>query len=219
MDQDNGASNQTDENAVIHSSGVKSLHGKNGGSVPRLTKALAKEIANTIASSTLPVSKLCELNPHWPQHSQLIALQDKYQWWSDAFWTARRKQTDFLVHDNVNLQQDLLQNQEKKSMAAVQANKIVMEDRRWMASRLLREKYGDEPVTVQNAVSVQVSDQQLADLRSRLETARKLTDNGNEKATGKGLPGKSAVMLTVDADPEPQYPDTGSGTGTVPDDG
>src|SRR4030095_10649152 len=191
MEQDNGTSTQPDENAVIHHNGVKCLHGKNGGTRTKLTKALANEIANTIACSPLPLTELCQQNPHWPEYSRLMILQDRYPWWHNLYWASRRKQTDFLIHDNVNLQQDLLQNQEKKSMGEVQANKIVMEDRRWMASRLLREKYGDEPVNVQNAVSVQVTDQQLADLRSRLETARKLRDNLKQTDTGKRTLGKT----------------------------
>jgi hypothetical protein len=93
---------------------------------------------------------------------------------------ARERQADLLAQDCMNLEQDLIRNQDRKSMAAVQANKVVMEQRRWYTAKVLRRMYGDDPaVSVQNAVAVQVTDEQLRDLRQRLERIRE-AEHGSE---------------------------------------
>jgi hypothetical protein len=85
---------------------------------------------------------------------------------------ARARQADFLVTDNHDISAALLAEPEP-SMARVQARRIVMEDRRWYASKVLRPMYGEAPsVQVANVAQVQVSPEQLKDLRERLESVR-----------------------------------------------
>jgi len=91
---------------------------------------------------------------------------------------AREKQADFLVQDNTALEQKLLE-REQTLMANVQAHKIVMENRRWYASKILRRQYGDDPAQVNTAVAVSVTPEQLNELRQRLGDARKLIERGN----------------------------------------
>jgi hypothetical protein len=60
-------------------------------------------------------------------------------------------------------------------MARVQARKIVMEDRRWYASKVLKRVYGDDPaLSVNTQVNVSVPGEKLASIRERLEAARTL---------------------------------------------
>ena len=83
-------------------------------------------------------------------------------------------QADFLVQDNARLSEELLKEQEP-SMARVQARKIVMEDRRWYASKVLKRVYGDDPaLSVNTQVNVSIPAEKLASIRERLEAARTL---------------------------------------------
>jgi hypothetical protein len=103
-------------------------------------------------------------------------------------WQAREEQADTLAQDSLDLEQRLIERQDSVSMAAVQANRVVMENRRWYTGKVLKRVYGDDPaVSVQNAVAVQVSDEQLRDLRERLENVRQrafLKAKGESEETG-----------------------------------
>jgi hypothetical protein len=91
-------------------------------------------------------------------------------------------QADFLVQDNARLSEELLQEQEP-SMARVQARKIVMEDLRWYASKVLKRVYGDDPaLSVNTQVNVGVPGEKLASIRERLEAARALAPPGGKDA-------------------------------------
>ena len=97
-----------------------------------------------------------------------------FLWLHSLIWDARMDQADFLVQDNARLSEELLQEQEP-SMARVQARKIVMEDRRWYASKVLKRVYGDDPaLSVNTQVNVSVPPDKLASIRERLEHARTL---------------------------------------------
>src|SRR5205823_10012159 len=91
------------------------------------------------------------------------------------------EQVELLVQDCVDLEQDILNRQKEITMPAVQVNKIVMEQRRWLAGKLLRSVYGDdEKVSVQNQQAVVITSEQLNDLRGRLDAARALYGKSKE---------------------------------------
>jgi hypothetical protein len=58
-------------------------------------------------------------------------------------------------------------------MARVQAHKVIFENRRWWAGKVDRGQWGDDPqANIANVQGVVVSDEQLRDLRKRLERVR-----------------------------------------------
>ena len=159
------------------------LHGSlDGGAAPKLSKSLAKEISQAIAKSRKPLYQLCQEHPNWPSYDQLRMQAKRLPWLHSLIWDARMDQADFLVQDNARLSEELLQEQEP-SMARVQARKIVMEDRRWYASKVLKRVYGDDPaLSVNTQVNVSVPAEKLASIRKRLEAAKTLVPP-QQKAT------------------------------------
>jgi terminase small subunit-like protein len=106
------------------------------------------------------------------QHATL-GLGKTAAWFAAMYQRARELQADYLVQNNVDLGEDLLHKQETVSMAAVQAHRVVMDDRRWYAARMFRKQYGDDPaVAIQQDLRVQVPPEQLEDIRARLERVR-----------------------------------------------
>lgn len=67
-------------------------------------------------------------------------------------------------------------------MAKVQAHRIVMEDRRWVASKVNRATYGDDPqVQIANQMNVTLPPAKLESLRERLAGARQLVDKAKSE--------------------------------------
>jgi hypothetical protein len=76
------------------------------------------------------------------------------------------------------------------NMARVQAAKLVCENTRWYAGKVLPKLYGDNAlaVNVDARTAVVVGDEQLKELRSRLSDARKLVSG-----TVEALPASDTV--------------------------
>jgi hypothetical protein len=160
----------------------KLIIGNNGGRPATLTRSLAKIICSELSNSTKSLMALCSEHPEWPDYGSLRNACYQRAWFGDMMKRARQEQADHLVMDNIKLQSDLIANQSRVSMAAVQANKVVMEDRRWYASKVLKAQYGDDQsINVDARTAVVVGDEQLKELRGRLSDARKLVKNTGTK--------------------------------------
>lgn len=88
---------------------------------------------------------------------------------------ARRIQADTLIGDSMDAQDRLMTGKIGKgelTMAQVQAHRVAMEDRRWYASKVCRQTYGDDVVSINNQQAVVVTADQIKDLRQRLTQAR-----------------------------------------------
>jgi hypothetical protein len=89
----------------------------------------------------------------------------------------------------MNLEQDLLKRQDTLTMPAVQANRTVLEQRRWYTGKVLRAKYGDDPpVAINQSIQVQVTPEQLRDIRARLERVREQRARELEPRSPQTLP-------------------------------
>jgi hypothetical protein len=161
---------------------LTALNGHKGGAPIKLTRKLAHEICSTLAQSPCSLVKLCQSHPEWPSYESIDNWRTKREWFARMLWQAREAQADTLAQDSLDLEQRLIERQDSVSMAAVQANRVVMENRRWYTGKVLKRVYGDDPaVSVQNAVAVQVSDEQLRDLRERLDRVRSKGERGSER--------------------------------------
>jgi Bacteriophage Sf6, terminase small subunit-like len=158
------------------------LHGSlNGGSKPKLTKSLAKQICNAIAKSSLPIAQILESNPNWPTYDEWRMAGQRLPWLRSLQLRAREEQADYLAQDCMKLEHEMLE-REEPAMPWVQARKVVMEQRRWYAGKVYRSAYGDDPALSVNAqVNVSVPTEKLQSIRERLEAARTLVPpRGNE---------------------------------------
>jgi terminase small subunit-like protein len=152
---------------------LAAYNGQKGGRTQKLSRALAIQICDALSQSTKPLQTLCSENPDWPSYVALTNYRDRHPWFREMLDSARGEQCDTLAQDCMNLEQDLLKRQDTLTMAAVTANRTVMEQRRWYTGKVLRAKYGDNPpVQFNQALSVQVTPEQLRDIRARLEQVR-----------------------------------------------
>jgi hypothetical protein len=151
------------------------LHGRlDGGSKPKLTKSMAKQICNAIAQSTLPVAQVLASNPLWPTYDEWRLYSHRHPWLRALQLRAREELADYLAQDCMKLEQEML-TREEPAMPWVQARKVVMEQRRWYAGKVYRSAYGEDPtVSVATQVNVSVPAEKLASIRERLEAAREL---------------------------------------------
>src|SRR5436305_1027596 len=151
---------------VPSSNGNQALNGRKGGTTKRFPKHLVHTIANTLANSKHSLLQLCSQHPDWPSYIELDHYARKHSWFRRILQEARASQAQFLIENCVDLEQDILNRQKEITMPAVQVNKIVMEQRRWLAGKLLRSVYGDdEKVAIQNQQAVVITSEQLNDLR------------------------------------------------------
>jgi hypothetical protein len=152
---------------------LAALNGHKGGAPRKFTKSLANEICKAVSTSPLTLKALCSQNPHWPSYAVIRLAAERYPWFDSMMQRARVRQAGVLLEDNEQRSVDLLA--DPGDMARVQAHKVVFENRRWWAGKVDRGQWGDDPgVSVQNIAAVQVTDQQLRELRDRLPAARKL---------------------------------------------
>jgi hypothetical protein len=169
--------------ATLPSNGANSLNGRlNGGRPTKLTKTLAKRLCSVIARSPASIKRLCQDNNLFPDYEQLWDWRRKYPWFDECLYQARTQQSDLLVEQTVDVTHDLVA-KPKLDMAQVQAAKLLVENSRWIGSKLQRRVYGDDPqVQVQQQTQVTVPAEVLTDLRTRLDAAREpVQDLGKDK--------------------------------------
>jgi hypothetical protein len=94
-------------------------------------------------------------------------------WFRQMLWEARERQADFWAQESQGVAHDVLREPER--MAKVQAAKLVCENTRWYTGKILKRVYGDDAaVNVDARTAVVVGDEQIKELRSRLNDARAL---------------------------------------------
>ncbi len=161
------------------------LNGFKGGKPVKLTRNVAKIICSTVSNSRLPLNSLCEQNDDWPAYRTLTDGIYRYPWFASMLARAREEQADFLAQDTIALEQNLLADP-RITMPQVQAHKVVMDNRHWYAGKILKRVYGDDnQINVDARTAVVVGDEQLKDLRSRLDQAKQLVKGKTSTADSK----------------------------------
>jgi hypothetical protein len=161
---------------------TKQLNGLKGSRPIKLSKAIALTICNGLSESRLSLASLCDQHPEWPDYKTVVNQSYKKPWLRAMLWEAREKQADYLAQNTIDLEQSLLAEPEKLTMSIVQAHKVVMDNRHWYTGKVLKRVYGDDAaVNVDARTAVVVGDEQIKELRSRLNDARALV-----KQSGKG---------------------------------
>jgi hypothetical protein len=154
------------------------INGRKGGRPVKLTKTLATEIAATLSQSPKSLIQLCKENTHWLDYWTLTQEVRRKPWFGQMIWRAREEQADTIAQQTLDVARDTLGAQ---NMAEVQAAKLVCENTRWYAGKVLKRLYGDDQtVNVDARTAVVVSDDKLKELRSRLDEARSLIKGKND---------------------------------------
>lgn len=110
---------------------------------------LAKEICDTIASSSKGIKKLCSENAHWPNKDTIFTWLKNNGDFSDQYIKAKRCQIEIFIDDILDIADDSTQD----SVVNEQGNRICnnefiarsklrIDTRKWLASKLVPKVYG-----------------------------------------------------------------------------
>jgi hypothetical protein len=108
------------------------------------TDEIALEICMAIASSNRGIKPLCEKNPHWPSHSTIRKWIFENKEFSDKYELAKQEQADFISDEIL----EIADHTEEDHTAfigsnVVQRDRLRIDARKWIASKLKPKKYGD----------------------------------------------------------------------------
>lgn len=112
---------------------------------------LAKEICDTISSSSKGTKTLCKENPHWPSQATLFTWLKNNEDFSEQYAHSKRAQIEFLVDEILeiadNSSNDCVINEQGTpvfSNAVVTRAKLQIDTRKWLACKLLPKVYGNK---------------------------------------------------------------------------
>lgn len=127
--------------------GVKST--KKIGRPTDYTHELAKEICDTIASSSTGIKRLCKENSSWPSHNTIYRWLTIYPEFSDQYAQAKRNQIEILVEEILEIADDSSQDQLMTPQGHVVCNteliarsRLRIDTRKWLAAKLVPKIYG-----------------------------------------------------------------------------
>lgn len=123
---------------------------KNPGGVPSTyTKEMGDKICELVATNACGINKIVEMNPELPTPITIHQWRLKYKEFAYNYAEAKRKQADLLAEDILNIADETINytyvdenGKVKRDAAAAQANRLRVDTRKWLASKLLPKIYG-----------------------------------------------------------------------------
>lgn len=114
---------------------------------------IANEICEAVATSSLGLTKLCEINPHFPARDTIYRWRWRYPMFSDKFNEAKKCQAELGAEEMLEIADDAINDymenvDDNKKVGYtfkgenVQRSKLRVETRKWIASKLLPKAYG-----------------------------------------------------------------------------
>ncbi len=112
---------------------------------------LAKEICDTISSSSKGTKTLCKENPHWPSQATLFTWLKNNEEFSEQYARSKQAQIEFLVDEILEIaddsSKDCMVNEQGVSVfsnTVVTRAKLQIDTRKWLACKLLPKVYGNK---------------------------------------------------------------------------
>ena len=158
------------------------------GTSQPLTKLMASRLFSLISTSENSLSGLLKEHPELPPYRDMVRWRKTQPWFAAGWRTAREMQAEWLMQKALDLQKGATK--ETAHLCRVKFDIV-----KYIASRLHPEVWGDRPAASPNiSTTVQVgviSQERLADIRSRLEPTRDYfrKHNGTKDSPKNLLPG------------------------------
>lgn len=116
---------------------------------------LGEEICRALATSTLSMYKLCELNDHWPIRQTINEWRLDRPEFREKYYEARKCQVDLLAEEIIEIADDtskdnirkVKQNGEEIDTCDnewVNRSRLRTDSRKWLAMKLLPKIYGEK---------------------------------------------------------------------------
>lgn len=113
------------------------------------TDELAKEICDTIASTSKGIKKLCSENSHWPNKDTIFTWLKNCEGFSDQYVRAKKCQIEAFIDDILEIADDSTQDAVINDQGNIVCNsefiarsKLRIDTRKWLASKLVPKVYG-----------------------------------------------------------------------------
>ena len=152
---------------------IKSIVGR----PTKYTQDLAKEICDTITSSSKGTKKLCAEHSHWPCQDTLFTWLKTHPEFSEQYAQAKRCQVEFLVDEILDIADDSSQDYaiNDQGIAVFNSERVArsrlrIDTRKWIACKLVPKIYGDKPQEEQKQVSC------LKEVAERVKALDKLNE-------------------------------------------
>jgi hypothetical protein len=111
---------------------------------------LAKEICDTIATSTHGLKKLCKMHEHWPHPDTIYMWLKKYPEFVAMYSQAKKDQVEALVDEILEISDDSSQDNKTNKHGEticdkewVARSRLKVDTRKWIAAKLVPRLYGD----------------------------------------------------------------------------
>lgn len=121
------------------------------GRPTKYNDTLAKEICDTIASSSKGTKKLCFEHSHWPCQDTLFTWLKAYPEFSEQYALAKIFQVELLVDEILEISDDSSQDQHVNELGALVPNppainraRLKVDTRKWLACKLIPKVYGNK---------------------------------------------------------------------------
>ena len=133
------------------------------GRPSKYNEEIAKEICDTIATSSIGLSILCKANEGWPCEATIHVWLNTITEFVEQYTRARELQADFLADEIIAIADDGRQDNEIRYGADGQPyvvedkewtgrSRLRIDARKWKASKLYPKKYGDK-VDLQHTIT------------------------------------------------------------------
>lgn len=114
------------------------------------TEELGNEICKAISTTSLGLKHLCAANPHWPEMNKIYEWVIEHPTFGDKYARARELQQDVLIEDVITRSYDNSNDtyigedgRVHSNMAAIQRDRLIADNAKWVAGRLSR-RYKDK---------------------------------------------------------------------------
>ena len=121
---------------------------------------IAARICKAIATSTASMSKICSENKDFPKAPCINVWRIKYPAFSAAYDSAKRAQIGLLAEELIDVARDDSKDMyidsegcDKPNSVALGRSKLISENTKWLATKLLPKIYGDR-ITADMSVHV-----------------------------------------------------------------
>jgi hypothetical protein len=119
----------------------------------KYSQKIADEICKAISTSTFGLKRLCALNPHWPDKSNIFMWCADHPEFHDRYARAKALQIDWLAEEALEIASDRSSDKAEKSNgdpvfsnAAVNRDRLIVDTIKWAASKLQPKKYGMQKI-------------------------------------------------------------------------
>ncbi len=143
----------------------------NTGGAPSFpwTDELEDEISDYISTHPLSLEQCCAANPKWPKMNAIYERVNKSRRFGEKYLVAKHNQVHTYIDETQKIALEARENIELVPWA-----NMVINLRKWQASRLMPKVYGDksEQVIVTNDAVLSKENQQLKEMVAKLQAER-----------------------------------------------